>query len=268
MKKNISVILTSTILSSVFLLALSISKPSYALFGVGDIVFDPTIFGQSVITATEEVSQTLKQIEEYQTQLEQYENQLKNTLAPATYVWDKATGTISKMRGMVDTLNYYKNSMGNLDRYLMKYQDVNFYRNSSCYRATGCTQAEREELEANLRMVSEAQKRANDGLFKGINQQQDDIEADARQLEILQSDAQGAEGHLQAIQYANQLASAQANQILQMRTILLAQANAIATRNQALADKEAQEAAAGEQLRRSQYQPSPVVNWGPSANHP
>jgi len=34
------------------------------------------------------------------------------------------------------------------------------------------------------------------------------------------------------------------------------------TRNQVLADREAQEAAASEQLRRSKYQKSPVVNWG------
>jgi type IV secretion system protein TrbJ len=241
--------------------SLVMSTPTYALFGIGDVVFDPTNVAQSTITATEEVTQTLKQVEEYTTQLQQYQNQLQNTLAPAAYVWDQATGTMNKLRGSIDTLNYYKNKVGNLDSFLGKYQDVGFYRNSPCYSSRGCTAAERAELDANMTLFSEAQKKANDASLRGIDQQQDSMEADARQLERLQSGAQGAVGQMQAIQFANQLASAQGNQLLQIRGLLIAQQNAIATRNQALADREAQEAAASEQLRMGTFEKSPVVNW-------
>jgi P-type conjugative transfer protein TrbJ len=82
-----------------------VSTPAHALFGVGDVVFDPTNTAQTTITASEEVSQTLKQVQEYSTQLQQYQNQLQNTLAPAAYVWDQATGTMNKLRGSIDTLN-------------------------------------------------------------------------------------------------------------------------------------------------------------------
>ena len=61
-----------------------------------------------------------------------------------------------------------------------------------------------------------------------------------------QSGAQGATGQLQAIGYANQLASSQANQLLQIRGLLISQQNAIATRNQALADNEAKQQAASD----------------------
>ncbi|EDA7616259.1 conjugal transfer protein TrbJ, partial [Salmonella enterica subsp. enterica serovar Typhimurium] len=44
-------------------------------------------------------------------------------------------------------------------------------------------------------------------------------------------------------------ASAQTNQLLQIRSLLVAQQNAAATLAQAQADKEAQQAAASEQLR-------------------
>ena len=74
-----------------------------------------------------------------------------------------------------------------------------------------------------MSILAQAQKQANDGLFKGIDQQQDSLQADARQLERLQSAAQGAVGQMQAIQYANQLASAQGNQLLQIRGLLIAQ---------------------------------------------
>jgi P-type conjugative transfer protein TrbJ len=49
---------------------------------------------------------------------------------------------------------------------------------------------------------------------------------------------------MQAIGYANQLASHQANQLLQIRALLVAQQNAMATRDQALADQEAKQQAA------------------------
>jgi len=244
-----------------FVASLGVSTPAHALFGVGDVVFDPTNTAQTTITASEEVSQTLKQVQEYSTQLQQYQNQLQNTLAPAAYVWDQATGTMNKLRGSIDTLNYYKNQVGSLDGYLSKYQDVNYYRNSPCFSLTGCTAAERADLNATMTMSSQAQKKANDSLFQGLDQQQDSMEADARQLQRLQSGAQGAVGQMQAIQFANQLASAQGNQLLQIRGLLIAQQNAITTRNQALADREAREAAASELLRQGKFQKSAVVNW-------
>ena len=62
---------------------------------------------------------------------------------------------------------------------------------------------------------------------------------DTRNLERLQGAAQGAQGQLQAIGYANQLASQQANQLLQIRSLLMAQQTAVGTRMQADADRKA-----------------------------
>lgn len=45
-------------------------------------VIDVTNLQQTVVSATENVAQTLKQIEQYRTQLQQYENMLQNTAAP------------------------------------------------------------------------------------------------------------------------------------------------------------------------------------------
>jgi P-type conjugative transfer protein TrbJ len=98
-------------------------------------------------------------------------------------------------------------------------------------------------------------------MFRGLDRQQDAIEADARQLQRLQSGAQSASGQMQAIGFANQLASQQANQLLQIRGLLIAQQNADATRNQVIADREAQQAASAEQLRKGKFQPSPVKGW-------
>jgi P-type conjugative transfer protein TrbJ len=66
---------------------------------------------------------------------------------------------------------------------------------------------------------------------------------------------------MQAIGYANQLASQQANQLLQIRGLLIAQQNAMATKMQADADKEAQQQAAAAQLRKGSYRASPARTW-------
>ena len=220
-------------------------------------VIDAANLRQTMLSATENVAQTLKQIEQYRTQLQQYENMLQNTAAPTAYVWDQAVVTMNRLRGAIDTLNYYKNQTGSLDAYLNKFQDVAYYRNSPCFNV-GCSKDEWAAMDRNaVQLGSEAQKRANDAMFRGLDRQQDAIEADARQLQRLQTGAQSVTGQMQAIGFANQLASQQANQLLQIRALLIAQQNAEATRAQALADQEARTRAADERALRGKYIPSP-----------
>ena len=224
-------------------------------------VIDGANLSQTVMSAVENVAQTLKQIQMYSTQLQQYENMIQNTTAPASYVWDSAQSTITGLRNSIDTLNQYKTSLGSIDSYLGKFKDTSAYSASTCFQSAGCSAAERAAVNDGQRFGSEAQKRANDALFKGLDRQQDAMVNDARQLERLQSNAQGATGQMQALGYASQLASQQANQLLQIRGLLMAQQNAIATRNQVLADREAQQAASAEQLRKGGFRASPAAGW-------
>lgn len=212
-------------------------------------VIDGTNLSQNIMTAIESVAQTLKQIEQYSTQLQQYQNQLQNTMAPAAYIWDQAQSTINGLMNAVNTLDYYKTQLGSLDSYIGKFQDVNYYKNSPCFTAAGCSDAERAALRNVAQLASESQKKANDALFKGLDRQQTNLTADAATLQRLQSAAQGAQGQMQA------------NQLLQIRGLLIAQQNAMATKMQADADKEAQQAAAAAQLRQGSYRASPARTW-------
>lgn len=216
---------------------------------------------QNIMSVLEAMAQTSKQIEQYRTQLEQYENMIQNTLAPAAYIWDQAQSTINGLMSAIDTLNYYKNKLGSIDSYLGKFQDVSYYRSSPCFSVAGCSETERAAMAENRRLASESQKKANDALFKGIDRQQDAIKADARQLERLQAAAQSATGQMQAIGFANQLAANQANQLLQIRGLLIAQQNAVTTRMQAQADLEAQQQVSSETLRKGDYKASQRRSW-------
>ncbi|MES3021683.1 MAG: P-type conjugative transfer protein TrbJ [Pseudomonadota bacterium] len=229
--------------------------PAYA----GIPVIDGGNLIQNVISAIESIAQTMKQIQQYQTQLQQYENMLQNTTAPSQQIWDSATTTMNQLRGSIDTLNYYKTNLGSIDAYLGKFKDTAAYRDSPCYSVNGCTPAQWAAMKDSERLGSESQKKATDALFKGLDRQQDSMEADAAQLQRLQSAARGSAGQLEAIGYANQLASHQSNQLLQIRGLLLAQQNVIATRNQALADREAKEAAASDSIRAGTFTRTPAT---------
>lgn len=239
-------------------LALNTSNPVYA----GIPVVDGTNLMQNIISATEAVAQTAKQIQQYQTQLQQYENQLQNTMAPAAYIWDQAQSTIDDLTHATNTLAYYQNQLGSLDAYISKFQDVAYYRSSPCFNGSGgCTPAEQAAMEENRRLASESQKTANDALFESLKLQHENLQADARQLHRLQSAAQGADGQLAAIGYANQLASNQANQLLQIRSLLIAQQNAEAARLASESDAHARGEAREKQLRSWEFQPSPVDDF-------
>lgn len=224
-------------------------------------VFDGVANVTRIMQIIEAIAQTLKQIEEYKTQLQQYQNMLQNTMRPARFVWDDAQGTMRNLLNAIDTLEYYKRKVGSLNQYLEKYHDIDYYKNSPCFTDMGCSDAEREILLKSRSLGSESQKKTNDAVFRGLDYQQDALERDASKLRDLQSAAQGASGQVEAIGYANQLASSQTHQLLQIRGLLIAQQNALVARNQALADREAQEEASSQEFRKGNYQQSSGKQW-------
>ncbi|WP_017168824.1 P-type conjugative transfer protein TrbJ [Xanthomonas phaseoli] len=234
-----------------------ISQPARA----GIPVIDGTNLTQNIITAVQQVAAVEKQIQQYQTQLQQYQNMLQNTVAPAAYIWDQASQVMNKLMAAQDTLTYYKNQAGSIDSYLSRYQDVGYYRTSPCFTAAGCSSSQLQAVQDAQANNSQAQKRANDAVLKAVDQQQQTLTSDAATLQSLQSQATGAQGQMQAMQAANQLASAQTNQLLQIRGMLAAQAAAAATRASSEADKAALTSAADQTFRSGSYTKSPVQNW-------
>lgn len=238
-------------------LSLMVSQSSFA----GIPVADGLNLSQTTVTAMNQVAQVTKQIQQYQTQLQQYENMLQNTVAPAAYIWDQASGVMNKLVAAQDTLNYYKNQAGSIDSYLSRYQSVSYYRSSPCFTPAGCSASEMQAVQNAQADNSEAVKRANDAVLKGVDQQQQTLTTDAANLQKLQSQATGAQGQMQALQAANQLASAQTNQLLQIRGMLAAQSAAVATQAARDNDKAATTAAADEAFRAGSFEKSPSKSW-------
>ncbi|HHS8316184.1 TPA: P-type conjugative transfer protein TrbJ [Legionella pneumophila] len=217
-------------------------------------VFDP-------INLAESVKQTYEQVQLRKLQIQQYETLLKNSEKLDAFTWDKANVTMDNLVNTIDTLNYYKQEAGGLNEYLFRYQHQQQYRSHPCFTNGLCTESEAKALMEQEARASEAQKRANDAMLRGIEQQQNTMKSDARQLLRLQQQAEGAKGQMAALQAANQLASAQTNQLLQIRGLLVAEQNAAATRLAAVADKEALQAAGDEDFRKGQFKKSSGKTW-------
>ncbi|TBR36915.1 MULTISPECIES: hypothetical protein [Dyella] len=111
--------------------------------------------------------------------------------------------------------------------------------------------SDRELMSAADLEGSQARKSANDLLVDAMKSQQGQLSHDADLVTQLVDNSTIAQGQGHQLQYANAIAGEQAHQLIQMRSLMLAQANAQNAAAQAQADREAREIAVGQSLRRT-----------------
>lgn len=229
--KYMSVVLTAAIM--VYSVA---ANAQIATIDAGNIV-------QSTISAQQAITQTAQQLQQYQAQLQQLQNQIQNTTNPSSFQWDNANATINNVLASVNTINGYKTQAGSMAAYLSQYSDTSQYQTTSCIGKGGCTGAQIQQLSASQTTGSDSQKTANDNMLLNINAQQQQLQSDANNVAVLQQNAQTSTGQMEALQAANQLASNQAVQLMQIRSLMIAQQTAEATRAETIVDQEAQQQA-------------------------
>ena len=239
---------------------LGITVICYALTAQAQIAtIDISNVIQSTISAEQAVMQTQQQIQQYQTQLQQLQNQIKNTANPSSFQWDNANTIITGLLAGMKTLNAYQTQAGSINAYLNTTSNASQYQSSTCL-ATGCTSGQVQQLTANAYNGSAAQKSANDDMLRNIAAQQQQLQSDANDLQVLQQNAQSSTGQMQAIQAANQLASNQSMQLMEMRSLMMTQQTAELARAQSVTDTEAQQIAAHSDAFAPRYAASPAFN--------
>lgn len=241
------------------LLAIATTHLQPALAGIP--VADGLNLGQTTISAMQSVAAVVKQIEQYRTQLMQYENMLQNTAAPSSYIWDQADQTITRLLEAQNTLSYYRNQAGSLENYLSKFQDASHYSASPCFGTQTCSDQDQRAITTARAEASTTRKLSTDALLMSVDRQQNTLQRDANNLANMQRQAVNAEGQMQAIQSANQLASAQANQLIQIRSLLVAQQSAVATEAQIAGDRESQQQAADQHALSGNNSQSAERSW-------
>jgi P-type conjugative transfer protein TrbJ len=185
---------------------------------------------------------------------------VKNTVAPVAWVWNEATQTYQTFRSYADMLQYYAKG-GGVEGYLSTFQSVAYYAGSPCFTAQGCSWAEIQAIHDRERAASEAEKRANDAQIRGVSLGQDQLQQDAADLMAVQKAAQSSQGRNEMLGASNQLAAANANNLLAVRALLLQQQAAENARAATLANREAIQHVADQAALAGQFVRSPVLNY-------
>ena len=226
---------------------LAITVIFYSVTATAQIAtIDVTNIVQSTISAQQAITQTAQQLQQYQAQIQQLQNQLQNTANPSSFQWDNANTTINNVLAGVNTLKTFENQAGSISAYLSKYSNASQYQTTSCIGTGGCTGAQIQQINTSQYTGSDSQKTANDNMLLNINAQQQQLQSDANDVAVLQQNAQGSTGQMEALQAANQLASNQAVQLMQIRSLMIAQQTAEATRAETVVDREAQQQASSD----------------------
>ena len=192
-------------------------------------------------------------------QLDQLQQQLaiaQQNLKPVEeYTWDDADKTINLLVEAVGKLDDMENTIKKAG-----FQNMADYQGGTygkCFQEGGCddkTWADfQKQLKNSVQTGNQAQWENNNAWIKSLVDHKASLASDKDHLVQLQQKAGTAAGEMEALGYANEFASAQVNQLMQIRALLLAQQQAQAFNAQADVAKEGREA-----LVRQQ-QTTPVV---------
>lgn len=263
------------------LIAALLLQPPAARTRAQWVVTDPGNLIQNIISALQTVNSVLKQVQQYKTQLDQYTAQLRDIAAPAVYVWDLVDDTVATAKNVAGTLTNARQLVKTAHASLSQLGDPDYYRSSPCYNgqelpkyvtaatapqnspqvdvdpsSTGCALF-LATLQAAQRESTQRQYKTNEELLKALDKQQESMDARLKRVQKLVKSSEHADGQLQAVQATNQLASAQIAELMEMRSLLLAQQNlAVEAKRQEL-EKQAAAQAAAASFFAGEHKPTP-----------
>jgi P-type conjugative transfer protein TrbJ len=216
----LSVTLTGAMIASVSIPA----TPAQAI-----VVFDPSNYGQNVLTAARTLQQINNQIRSLQNQAQSLTNQARNLTTISFPEIQAITQTLQQIDRLMGQAQGIQFRVGTLDQQFRQLfpQDFNQALTGNQHVVDARTRLDTEMAAYKQTMGLQAQVVEN-------------VQADARTLNGIVSRSQGAEGSLQAQQATNQLLALTAKQQFQIQNLMAAQyrAQAIeqASRAQAQSD--------------------------------
>lgn len=196
-------------------MALSPLQQAHAIFGLGDIVFDPANYGQNLLTA----ARTLHQINHQITQLKNQARMLTNQSRNLTNLPTSVSGDLQHSLALTDGLIRSARNVS----YQVSAIDAHYRRLYPQKYAAATTSSQI------LQDGQEAWNVARAGFQHSLQVQAtvvEQVRTDSIVLDRLVSRSQSATGNLQVAQAGNQLAALNAKQSMQLQTLLAAGARA------------------------------------------
>lgn len=206
-------IVTALLLSTA--LILGTVKPSPALFGVGDIVFDPSVFGQTVLSVKTGYDQYAAQLRDYAQQLQQYKEMLTHTVQGAQNL---VATPLNLVADMDDLYQRYQSTMQTAQT--IGYQAANARAQfEALYNGQGSVTS--SALLAKIRQMA-AQQRAADAEAARMQALRERANATHAQMRRAMEAVRAAQGNLAVQQAQGQLAAVVATQQQQTTEMLAA----------------------------------------------
>jgi type IV secretion system protein TrbJ len=198
-------------------LALGVTPPAQALFGVGDIVLDPSNLAQNIMTAARSLEQINNQIRQLQNEAQMLTNQARNltgldfsALAELRSALQSTNQLIQQAQGLAFNVSRMETEFTRL------YPDAYGASASGSQMASDARTRWHNSLEA-LRTATRVQSQAVQN-----------FSSDEQTLVNLVNRSQLATGALQAAQATNQLLALQARQGIQAQQLQITQDRATA----------------------------------------
>jgi P-type conjugative transfer protein TrbJ len=189
------------------------SVPANALFGVGDVVFDPTMFASQL--------QQLQQETATVTNLaQQLQYVVKNTTGGGAGVWQSNQNLLTNLGNLINEQEGLSYTVQGVTQ-----QFKQLYPGFSAASTPG-VQSPQATAETTLNTLN--------GALASAQAQAQNFEAERAALQTLELKNQTAIGNLQAVQVSNEIALAQVQQVQMLRQLVMAQMNSqnVAAANQ------------------------------------
>ncbi|MGL4315001.1 MAG: P-type conjugative transfer protein TrbJ [Pseudomonas sp.] len=212
-------------------LALASAQPAHALFGVGDIVLDPTNLVQNTLTAVRTLEQINNQVQQLQNEAEMLSNQARNLASLDFNVVNRLRTSLARSEQLIAEAQGLAYDVQNLDR-----EFARLYPDEYATTVSG---------DQMYRDARERWEHTLDGLHTAMRMQAQvsrNLNEDESALTDLVGQSQSATGALQAMQATNQLLALQAKQSIQAQQLQL-------TQDRAASLELARQAAASERAR-------------------
>lgn len=210
------------------LLAMAPVSQAGAIFGIGDIVYDPANHVESIVTAARTLVQINNQVRQLVNEARMLVNQAQNLAnLPMSVATDLQTSL-----AQVDALIVSARGLA----YQVSVIDAEYRRLfPESYTASVSTSQILLDAQDAWKLAREGLKHSLEIQAEVVNQ----VRTDATTLDRLVGESQSAVGNLQAVQAGNQLAALAAKQSMQLQSLVAASARAEALqRADALAARE------------------------------
>ena len=190
---------------------MTIAPPAHAIFGIGDIVIDPSNLAQNILTAANTLEQINNQVKQLQNEADMLINQATNLVRTGYNPQAEINRLLNEISVLMDRARSISYVVSETDRLFQE----NFPEDYSAWSRTQMANA------AEMQWVS-ARSAFNDTLLVQ-SQIVQTLKADTSSLDAMLAETAIAEGNLSVSQTGNQIAALGVKQTMQMQEMMAAQ---------------------------------------------